>query len=324
MMKTKAVYVLVCSSADYYAEQLWVSILSLRYHNPDITVEIVCDRESANQIVSAPVHLLADTITVVDFCKGITAIERSRRIKTDLRKLVSGDFIYMDTDTIITSSLADVDELEGSLYAVADAHCKFRYNPYKEMICHNASLFGYDARFEENFFNGGVVYAKDDRIAADFYAKWNALYLEGVKKGISIDQPSFAKANKDLGHPMRELPGSWNCQLKHGVRFLHEARIVHYLWTAKRAPSPFVLGREDVWKQIRNFGEIPEDVKKLFDDPWSGIQDLTYLASTEETILLNSRAYKVVGKLNKEAPGLYSILNFWIRALDIVYKRTHN
>jgi Glycosyl transferase family 8. len=236
-MKTKIVYTVIGGESDIYAYQAWVSVDSLRHHQPDAHVEIVCDTVTAERISRMPLGALADKVTAIDFPAGMSARERSRRLKTNLREYVEGDYLYVDTDTIITGSLEEIDKLEGSLYAVHDAHCTIKDNPYMEMNHRNAAVLGYSLEDEVDFFNGGVVFAKDNEAAAAFYAKWNELYDLSTQRGIFIDQTSFAKANIDLGHVLQELPGIWNCQLRHGTRFLGDARIVHYLWTSKKLPT---------------------------------------------------------------------------------------
>lgn len=322
-MKTKIVYSLVSGPHDFYAYQAWISVMSLRHHCPDAYVELVCDSHTKEYIRSLPLFQLLDNIVCVNLPSGMTTKEISRQIKTNLRNIVQNDFLYLDVDTVITGPLDDIDGFQGSLFAVADAHCNLMNNPYIPMIRRNARTMGYSLENESSFFNGGVTYAKDDPLASDFYNKWNALYNRGTSKGIFIDQPSFAQANIILGHVMKEIPGIWNCQLRHGIRFLKDARIVHYLWTAKRAQNPFILGQQSVWEEIRATGVVPDFVKELFDDPFKGIQDLTYLASSEETAIFNSRLYKVMYKFEHESPTFYSILKLCVRGLDALYKLIH-
>lgn len=39
-----------------------------------------------------------------------------------------------------------------------------------------------------------------------------------------MDQPAFAKTNYMLNHPVQTLDNVWNCELKHGVKYLKEAK----------------------------------------------------------------------------------------------------
>ena len=322
-MKTKIAYALVSDRDDVYALQAWVSVVSLRRHNPDAVVVLACDRPTADSVRTLPLAGLIDETVVIDLPEGMTARERSRRVKTGLRDAIEGDFFYIDVDTIITGPLDSIDEVDCELAAVADAHCSLEDNPYMEMNRKNAAVLGYGFDGETQFFNGGAVLARDTETAREFYRTWNRFYDEGTRKGIFIDQTSYARANIFLGHPMEELPGVWNCQLRHGTRFLSDARVVHYLWTAKNARNPFLLGRPEIWDKMRRTMSIPPEVTELFDDPFKGLQDMTYLASKEETAFFNTRVYKVSTKFARESGGFNKALKLCVRTLDFIYKKTH-
>ena len=52
-MNTKIVYCLVSSEKDIYLEQAWVSIYSLRLHNPCTTVILVLDKLTAESLTGS-------------------------------------------------------------------------------------------------------------------------------------------------------------------------------------------------------------------------------------------------------------------------------
>ena len=43
MMKTQIVYTLISSEKDYFLEELWVSLYSLRLFHPEATVNVLVD-----------------------------------------------------------------------------------------------------------------------------------------------------------------------------------------------------------------------------------------------------------------------------------------
>ena len=47
------------------------------------------------------------------------------------------------------------------------------------------------------YFNGGVMYAKDSEAAHVFYKQWHSNYQLSVSKGIFIDEPALSKSNLD-------------------------------------------------------------------------------------------------------------------------------
>ena len=54
---------------------------------------------------------LVDNIVMRKFSEEINNRERSRSLKTNLRHIVSGDYLFIDTDTIITGDLSFVDNI---------------------------------------------------------------------------------------------------------------------------------------------------------------------------------------------------------------------
>jgi len=319
-MRTQVVYTLVSSPEDNYAWQAYVSVLSLRHHNADAKVLLLCDDKTAEYVKEHALIHSVDEIIVPSLPENLTAMQKSRYLKTGLRQYVDGDVLFIDTDTLIVSPIDEIDELEAGVAAVLDAHTPLADNPYLEMITRDSHLVGNDLSGISGYYNSGVIFSKGDEMIGDFYRKWNENYRCGQDSGVKMDQPYLAKTDAAFGHIIKELPGVWNCQLRHGVRFLKDAKIVHYLWTAKRTENPFVLGRPEIWKKIRNSGEIPPEVFALFDDPFRGIQDMTYLASSEETSMFNGRTYKVLCKFEHESPAFNSLLKFCVRVLDATYK----
>lgn len=50
-MKTKIVYVLVSDEKDLYLEQAWLSVYSLRLHNPTAYVVVLMDDNTERSLV---------------------------------------------------------------------------------------------------------------------------------------------------------------------------------------------------------------------------------------------------------------------------------
>ncbi len=109
-----------------------------------------------------------------------------------------------------------------------------------------------------------------------------------------MDQPSYCRTNIELGCPVQMLPDVWNCQLKHGARYLKDAVVVHYLVTSRNAKSepPFLLNDLSVLDGIAATGVLPDHVKELFDDPFKGLSSRTVLLSGDMLDLVQSDAFK--------------------------------
>ena len=87
-MKTKIVYVLVSSPEDLYLEMAYVSMCSVKHHNPDATIVLVVDSATNASFTStrASFSNKADEIIVVELDSNIKAQKRSRLLKTSVRQ----------------------------------------------------------------------------------------------------------------------------------------------------------------------------------------------------------------------------------------------
>ena len=108
-MNTPILYVLTSSESDLYLEELWVSLYSLHHFNKEVTVKVLSDKPTAERIKANP-ELLAmiDELYPVDVPEEYPAKERSRFIKTNIRNLIDGDVLFIDTDTVICASLEEI------------------------------------------------------------------------------------------------------------------------------------------------------------------------------------------------------------------------
>jgi hypothetical protein len=148
-----------------------------------------------------------DEYVEVDIPDGFTQKQRSRYLKTTLRKWVSGDFLYVDTDTVIAGSISEIDNCTENIAMALD-------------VCYEK---------QKKHFNSGVIYAKDSKFSLDFFDQWHAGWLEGVAKGIDNDQPSLYLLTAQMDG-FRTLSSAWNFQikLKRNDKGLTDAKIVHY------------------------------------------------------------------------------------------------
>ena len=115
-MKTKIVYDVICSANDLYFEQLLASVWSLKHYNPEAYVILLTDEASSNAIEAKgykETHELIDEIKIIELDDKLTNKEKSRWIKTSLRKLIAGDFLFIDADTIISGPLDGLDNTVG-------------------------------------------------------------------------------------------------------------------------------------------------------------------------------------------------------------------
>lgn len=227
-MQTKIVYVLVSNDADIYYEQALLSAWSVRYYNPTTHIAVVMDDRTANRLDANRAELLQiiDERVVVDFEPEVPSRLRSRELKTSLRHLIQGDYLFIDADTIVSGSLEEVDGIAVQIGAVLDGHRKYD-KFFHHHLTHAAEYLDCEVEDGMPYYNSGVMYVKDTPETHTFYNKWHELYNKMQREGHFFDQPSLFEVCQK--HPIvEEIDGTYNCQLfLGGLPFLGDARIIH-------------------------------------------------------------------------------------------------
>lgn len=165
-MNTRIVYVVISSEEDIYFEQALLSAWSCRYHNHDTDISVLCDDRTYEYITASydPEYLKAviDHITLVDVPAKLKPVERSRWIKTSVRNLIGGDFLFVDTDTIICGSLSEIEQIDADIAAAYDLNCPLKRHPGGEGFRKLAeNTFDCMMGKDTEYYNSGVVYVKD-------------------------------------------------------------------------------------------------------------------------------------------------------------------
>ena len=258
-MKTKIVYVLTSSEKDFLLEQLLLSLYSLRYYNPNAEVYLVVDQDTLVSINGA-------RNTVREYLTNIIAIKapeeynnmlRSRWLKTSLREYIEGDYLFIDSDTIITDSLEECDDWNFDIASVIDRHIPVDSNhQYHDYICDRAKDTGWTfTQADALYFNSGVMFVKDNKKTHSFYKEWHKYWMQGVEKNVYQDQPTLGKVNKEFGYLIHELNGIWNCQIMaNGIKYLAHSKIVHYFNAERQSErkSIFYLPSDkNIYKKIK-------------------------------------------------------------------------
>lgn len=296
-MKTKIVYVLVSSEQDVYLEQAYVSMYSLKHYVPDAHIVLLTDNITVKTFVGIRNNMVkyVDEMVVVELDANLNAQKRSRQLKTSVRNRIEGDFLFIDCDTIVTSSLEEIDKVNADIAACRDTHSDFAHNPYRDLCLAHGHLLDWPIDDEKDYFNSGVIFVKDVAETHDFYRRWNENLNIGYTKNVFMDQPSFAKTNYEMGHIIQTLPDIWNCELKHGIRFLKDALIVHYLCTNPskfQDKQLFLLNEKDVLLTVKQTGLVSDVINEVIEDPFKGIAEITHCFAGEDVYFFRSFIYK--------------------------------
>lgn len=319
----KFAYVLTSDGSDIYYEQLLVSLISLKHWNPDAEVSLVCDDVTATTFVGlrSRHNEYVDEIKIVEFPKDKTKHYRSRFLKTSLRELLIGDFLYLDSDTIICDRIEE-NVFTGDVMGVDDSHFLPQEHPGWSHFKKQIQKSGFSDKSIEHYVNGGVLWMKDCEKAHAFSAMWQKLWMECVKCGVDVDQPSLNEVNKRMNNVMVMLSGDFNCQLSVTMRYFNTAKIIHCFATTVSKKNVdkfafFFLNPEfyiEIKKRELSSLDIEKiiDVKQAFD--W---EDSVLLCKNESIVyrrLIRTNLYGFVYCLfnSKRGRWLFDLLDWFV------------
>lgn len=327
-MKAKIVYVLVSTCNDIYLEQAYVSMHSLRHYMPDAHIVLLTDQLTSETFVGHRKEEIryVDELIVAELDKRLNAQMRSRQLKTSVRNRVKGDYLFIDCDTIVTKPLDGIDSVKASIAACRDTHSEFINNPYREMCLRHGHLLNWPIDDEKDYFNTGVIFVKDSPEAYEFYNLWNENLNKGYENKVFMDQPSFAKTNYEMGHMVRHLDDIWNCELKHGIRYLRDAYIVHYLCTnssSNQHKQFFLLNEKDVLLEVKRTGLIPVEIENVIENPFNGIAETTCCFAGEDVFFFQTSVYKYFRRHFQSNKKNYVLMLFFkiLNKIDSVCNR---
>ena len=256
-MQTKLVYVLTCAPEATYIEQALISIWSARYHNPDAHIVLLVD-DLTNQLLVGKRAEVLEYITekvVIPFeDANASMMYRSRWIKTSVRQLIEGDFLFIDCDTVVAQTLADADDIECEIGAVLDTHRPVSALQYSERInlVKFAAACNWDFSGVERYYSSGVLYVKDTENTHKFYQLWHKNYLHSSQCGVNIDQISMEKASQEVPI-VSDIADTWNTIMFIRPKFIEQAKIIHF---ASLNNNSFLFSKR-VLQYIRENGLTP-------------------------------------------------------------------
>lgn len=315
----KIVYVLVSSEKDYYFEEFLISYYSLKMYNPKTDVWLITDDVTSQRIEKFLNILNVDVHKVsIDFASSISPRLRSRYIKTSIREIVGGDFLYLDCDTLISGSLEEVFELKTPVNMVLDEHRKLQKEERSKDIEKKVKIF--EPSFHslyDRYFNSGVIFCRDCKEAHDFFDEWNKEYKKSNQYGNLQDQPPLHFVNIKRKCVITEIDGKFNCQMDRGVKYLHDARVIHYLGlqyeTNKAIGSLSYLMHEIANKSLfeeyrKKHYVITEDLDRIMHNPKGSIKD-SVTVPTDSPIyrILNSNSFLLLCVQNNLFPAWFRL-----------------
>ena len=294
------------------SEQALASVWSLKHFN-DCHVTVVTDEESHQLMLTGwrkQYAELFDEILPFHFDESTSKMERSRQLKTTLRQLIKGNFLFIDTDTIITGDLSEIDTLTCDIAMVEDMNCAFMLHPhYKEIIVRNSRIFDLNNAEQTSYYNSGVIYVRDSETSELFFQTWNRLWSLGKRKQMFLDQPALYETCKELPDVVESLSGVYNCQVVINVSYMINAKILHFFNSKdkKNVIHPMLDG--SFYRQIKSDRGLANytqgdilNCRSLFSSP-------IMLAPGDDILAWHSRSFDLLRYLQKRHRKTANVLD---------------
>lgn len=311
------IYVIVNSPGDYFAEQAMISMHSLRMYNPDAHITALMDSETLNGLSGdrGRIKKYIDDLVVPELPEGLNTTQKSRFLKTSLRTLIKGDFLFLDADTIVTDNLSEVQNLPFDVAIALNRHRAWSSENPHPMIHEYKKTTGNDVKNISNFtnyFNSGVIFSKDTEVAHNFFDLWHQLWLkDSLDFGFHKDQVAGWCANYELGNVVHELSPIYNCQFispVYAMKFFDSAKILHYFCSTSLA-SCLKITDKVFLEKISKCGIDEEDeqyireIKSIFLNKLNIITD-TALRNYSEDSVERSTIELIARKISHRFPGI--------------------
>ena len=307
-MIPQIVYVLVANEKNLYLEEMWVSIFSLRRHHPEATVKVLMDIETKEYLSRFPqLTSMIDETVVVQTPAGYNAKQRSRQIKTTIRNVLTGDYIFIDTDTVICKPLdgivEDIRELKDfrGIAAVREGHATMKDTLFPPTGTVKR-IFDIDISQSPLMTNSGVMFVADIPFTHEFYKRWNENWKRSCfEKGNSQDQPSLYATDCQYGYVIRELSGIYNAQVAMSLKYYADAVILHWWhmdFIEDQSYSPYFS--LEIYQDLKKEGEITPQIEELIINAKQSFVSPTMPVGKEHILFLFSPAGKIFNRIYKE------------------------
>ncbi len=264
------------------------------------SVVLCTDAETLKLAKSLDHHIIriVDDIVVAPEFKG-TARERSRWVKTQIRSMVSGDFVFIDADAVPVAEFPEM-MAHGHDFAAVEADAPF--SAIAQWYVPAAAKLNWKINHDLHY-SSGVFFLRDNDVTQAFGRSWNRKWLEwkGIdKSGVIADQPSFNSAVFESDMKCLTLPTRFNIPLFTAFQRTDDPRIFHYPASTRRSRYSLL---ETLSAQLEATGKcdlsLVEKARKD-NNPWTGSRFVVQY----DYFMSSARVY-VTSQLRRRLPLAY-------------------
>lgn len=229
MSEPQFAYVVVHHGETPFLQMMYVSVLALRRVHPSSNVVALCDPRTREAVhTEAP-----DLEDVVDDWRvhqvgQPSPMLVSRSLKTRMRQLLDGDFLFLDVDAIPRRAI------DAPFRWACDLAASYNYNraPKRYLgspgLARLATAWSGRAFPRDAYFASGLMYWADTPAARELANRWHELWLEDIEPSKGRDMPALNRAIVDLQPVVRPLPGNFHAIMDKGLYRGRNPRVLHF------------------------------------------------------------------------------------------------
>ena len=211
-----------------------VSIASLRLTNPDFRVTLVLDEISEKILRECADPLLkeVDETISIKTPQG-KSVFRNRHIKTRLGNLISGPFLFLDSDTFIRGDISSIYNCNADIAAVPNLSQRYFKDQIWSQDLKALKKMNWNVR-SDYYINGGVLFFNNSSLTYNFFEAWHSKWLQSNNRlRYYRDQPALNSAINDTSIRLKILPNIYNAQFRGNPSVTKNALIWHYYSSAQ-------------------------------------------------------------------------------------------
>lgn len=227
-------YILVWRPGEDYADITQLSMSFLREIHPEAEILLLTEPETVSALQDAehPLLSLTDRLIMSDVPHNESSI-RSWYLKSRMRHLVKGDFIFLDADTIIRKPINELFQLDAPIAMAENHSLRFPENfPKLEQVVYERN--GWSLPANGHYLNSGVICWKDNEDAHRLSNLWAQLWDKSVLNGYGYDQTALNVAIEQSGVSFHVLDDRYNAQIRANQSAGVDASVWHFYETDRR------------------------------------------------------------------------------------------
>ena len=207
-------YVLVSGPNDSHADKTAVSATFLRDVHPDARIMMLCNVSTHEHLKRCrhPLIGLVDHIVEKE-APHEDAQANKQHLKSRMRELIDGDFLYLDSDTLVVNPLDEVFKVKNPVALAHNHNHQYPDNfPGSEMEYYRKC--GWSIPSDGIYLNAGVIFWRSCPEAMELSRHYQHTIDAMHRNGLMInDQPAFNWAVELWGGEVGILPDRYNAQV---------------------------------------------------------------------------------------------------------------